>query len=272
MKLKRLFPLVLILLSYACSTSTTHETVSTSPTEGKETKPTKSSKSYAQPIVEKRTLEQKDETCEGRNCARVCITYPYLSKFGKPNQTLDKEVRSILSIYIPRKKRIRKTEDFADMFIEQYRKFKQKFPDSKTAWYVNLNIKAYQPTKDILSFKIDSESYTGGVHSTKEIRFLNIHPTGQRLSKEELFTDIEAVRKLGEKAFRKQNGLKASDDLAAQGFLFENNRFALPKQIGFNKGGLVLYFNSYDIGSYSEGPIEWSVPLDQIKSYLRDLP
>ena len=67
--------------------------------------------------------------------------------------------------------------------------------------------------------------------------------------------------------FRKQEGLSPTQSL--ENYFFENQKFSLNTNFLITKKGLLFYYNSYEIRSYAEGPMELLVPYTAISGLLK---
>ena len=75
-------------------------------------------------------------------------------------------------------------------------------------------------------------------------------------------------KKFAEKAFRKHFEIADHYTINATGFMFNEDKFELPNTLIFNKKGLILYYNTYEISSYTEGPKQLFLPYEEISDYL----
>ena len=50
--------------------------------------------------------------------------------------------------------------------------------------------------------------------------------------------------------------------------MFEEDAFYLPENIGFTPKGIQLLYNQYEVSSFAEGPIEVTIPYNEVKKYL----
>ena len=50
--------------------------------------------------------------------------------------------------------------------------------------------------------------------------------------------------------------------------MFEDEKFQLPQNIFFTDKGLLLYYNSYEIASYADGPKELLFSYKEVNDYL----
>lgn len=123
---------------------------------------------------------------------------------------------------------------------------------------------------NLVSMKTAKDVYTGGAHPLYSIMFSNFDgKTGQYLFKEDLFTDIEAVRRIAEKHFRKHFKMDDNQDINNDGNFWFTDGFQLSDNIGFDDKNLILYYNPYEIAAYAFGPTEILIPISEIKDYLK---
>ena len=102
-------------------------------------------------------------------------------------------------------------------------------------------------------------------------RYINIDTrTGARIDDDDLFIAgfREELYRLGEGAFRRARGLGPDESLSEAGFWFDENRFALNDNMGITRGGLVFYFNDYEIAPHALGPTAVFLRYDQLGSVL----
>lgn len=154
-------------------------------------------------------------------------------------------------------------------FQEGFRKMQAEFPDELTGWEATVEaVKAYEDSR-VLSLRMDTYIFTGGAHGYPARRFLNFdRKTGKELDPEELLRDPEAFAEHAEAAFRRQYGIDAGAPINSTGFMFEENRFVLPGNMGLTADGLVLHYNPYEAASYADGPLVVTFPLEEIRAFL----
>ena len=68
--------------------------------------------------------------------------------------------------------------------------------------------------------------------------------------------------------FRQKEGIPKDKSINHTGFMFEQDSFYLPENMGFTKEGLKLLYNPYEVASYADGPIEFTLTHAEIKKYL----
>jgi hypothetical protein len=129
---------------------------------------------------------------------------------------------------------------------------------------------------ELAIFTIDRSEYTsvgmtdytfmGGAHPNSFTVYYSYDKrTGNRLTKSDFISDINALTEIAEPLFRELHGLESDQDLEEAGFWFENNKFALNENFYFEDTEMVFYFNSYEITAYAAGPTELRIPVSEIK-------
>ena len=64
-----------------------------------------------------------------------------------------------------------------------------------------------------------------------------------------LLKDADAFTVFAESAFRKQYGISSDAPINSTGFMFEDNQFQLPQNMGLTPQGMVLHYNPYEAAS-----------------------
>jgi len=116
---------------------------------------------------------------------------------------------------------------------------------------------------------LNSYLFTGGAHGYTTRTFLNFNKRkGKEIENWELFKDLEHFKNFAEAKFRFQEDIPANNPINSTGFMFEQDEFYLPENIGFTEKGLVLLYNQYEVASYADGAIELVLPYGEVKKYL----
>src|SRR5690606_11666613 len=63
--------------------------------------------------------------------------------------------------------------------------------------------------------------------------------------------------------------IPATESINSTGFMFENDVFYLPRNIGFTDDGLLLVYERYEVASYADGPIRLTFPYPEIGRFLK---
>jgi len=74
---------------------------------------------------------------------------------------------------------------------------------------------------------------------------------------------------LVELKFRKHFEIPTGASINSTGFLFDNDIFKLPSNVGFSKYGVVFHYNQYEAASYTNGPLEFTMSYQKLKAYLK---
>jgi hypothetical protein len=163
-------------------------------------------------------------------------------------------------------------EAFAQAFISEAETANTEEEEFARPWYGNLSIKVLPqlPATQTLSFEFFDDQYTGGAHPNTIVEYVNFDVFSRKsLSKADLIQPSMMARfaYLASTIFRKQEGLSPTQSL--ENYFFENQKFSLNSNFLITKKGLLFYYNSYEIRSYAEGPMELLVPYTAISGLLK---
>ena len=177
------------------------------------------------------------------------------------NYSIEKAVITALQIGNADHIEIETIQESITSFNDEFENFKSDFPESLQVWNAQIDGEILFQSPEIISISITSYVNTGGAHGILNISFLNFDSTtGKQIMNKELFTNIETFKEIAEIHFNE--AIKEKD------MRFEADKFKLPENISYTEDGLVLLYNTYEIAPYSTGIIEFSIPFDEIESYL----
>lgn len=138
-------------------------------------------------------------------------------------------------------------------------------------WELNSKADTTFASPKLLTVRFESYAYTGGAHPNSNVSFHNFdRRTGRYLTLNDLIADTTALLKVVERAFRADQDLRPQDNLEEQGYFLQDGRFPLPANVGMGRGGMIFYYNPYEVAAYAVGPIELTVPYGQLNGVLRD--
>ena len=141
--------------------------------------------------------------------------------------------------------------------------------DIGRAWEIELVIYIDNDRSNFVTVSLAEWKYTGGAHGNFFTGYHHLDvPTGRKLGLKDFFVDINALNKVAEPYFRKEAGLESDDNLADAGYWFEDNAFMVPDNFTFNGQEVVFLYNIYEIGPYSAGATELSIPLKEIEDLI----
>lgn len=222
-------------------------------------------------FVNKTVVKKSGENCEleGQFCS--IISLEMLRATGpeevsqKINKRLEEHVIRIVST--EEAPRSESAEELAENFLKQQQRTAEEFEESMP-WKAVVNQSVYSNTDSLVSIGVDARIFTGGAHGYSSLTFLNFNPkTGEQLPNNALFT--EEFTKYAEKKFREKENIPMNTNINSTGFLFENDSFQLPQNIGFGTDSLLLVYNPYEISSYAEGEISMKFALDEVQQFLK---
>lgn len=130
-----------------------------------------------------------------------------------------------------------------------------------------------QPLKDwgrLKQFSVRSDLYTGGAHGLPSLQYVVLDP---RARKQLQLTDVmtpAGIAKL-RTILREKNRQRILADMSAADAAdyMETFKFELSENFVFGRTGLEFLYNVYEIASYAEGQIEFTVPYTELKGFMR---
>ena len=219
------------------------------------------------------TFEPLDFITEDcNNCPKVTIHIPRALD-DKPisniiNNSVKEEVISLL-IYDDE---IEATniEEAIQSFKNGYLELKKMYPDEPVGWEADIEGKVTYEDKNILTIQVNAYSFTGGAHGFSSTRFLNFDKAKVlEMETMELFKDPLEFQSFAEGKFRDQEKIPVNGSINATGFMFEDDKFYLPENIGFTQEGLQLFYEQYEVASYADGPIILTLKFKELEPYLK---
>jgi hypothetical protein len=217
-------------------------------------------------------VEKSYEACnpEEGNCTFISVNYPVAEGKTDAAKRINQEITNhIIEVVDYRdEKKIESVESLADRFIKNFEDTANDFPEQNIPWEASVLGEISLRTEELISFRFNSEIFTGGAHGYSSVSFLNFNPeTGAPYSHEELFTS--AFKDFFEEKFRKDQNIPQDEPINSNGLFFEDDKFVLPQNIGFTQDELVLHYNAYEISSYADGNIIYRFPYAEVEEFLK---
>lgn len=206
------------------------------------------------------------------NCPKVSVHIPKALD-DKPisniiNNSVKEEVISLL-IYDDEIEAANIAEAIQS-FKNGYLELKKMYPDEPVGWEADIEGKVTYEDKNILTIQVSSYSFTGGAHGFSSTRFLNFDKAkALEMETLDLFNDPLEFQSFAEGKFRDQEKIPANGSINATGFMFEDDEFYLPENIGFTQEGLQLFYEQYEVASYADGPIILTLKFKELEPYLK---
>jgi hypothetical protein len=154
-------------------------------------------------------------------------------------------------------------------FMASYEKLQSENPSDTFGWEGKAEGKVAYTSEKIVNIEIDHYTFTGGAHgySVKRSLIFDLE-TGKSIIHKSLFKDLMGFTKFAEARFRKQFNIAPNTPINSGGLMFENETFSLPETIFLTNKGLLLYYNTYEIASYANGPQQLLIPYAEANAFL----
>ena len=76
--------------------------------------------------------------------------------------------------------------------------------------------------------------------------------------------DVAGFKILAESYFKNETDTKEQ----VEDYFFGEG-FQLPANLGFDKNGIILLYNNYEIASYAQGITKFTIPYEEAKAFLK---
>lgn len=223
-----------------------------------------------------RMVERQDGVCgaEGGGCARVQIVWPTVAGEQTPQKAaLDREIDALLLRPWADGPTAASPEALADGSIAEWRRFRTEHPDATGDWQVRRAIRVVFETPTLLTLALENVGQTGAEHSFAALRLRMLRPdTAAPVAIGDLLVDggVAQLTVLAEQAFRAKRRVAPGASLAAAGFTFPDDRFALSDDVGVVRDGIAVHWDTAEIAPYAEGPTDLLLPWASVQTLLRD--
>ena len=231
-------------------------------------------KAASSPLVsfERRSLlkgAEKDCDSLAQDCSSISLKY--LSAVGTEERVRNINTSLFLHLrrlVLPEEPGMETDYDkLARQFLAQAEKATGEFP-GEAPWRVTIEEKLYFRQEGLISIGIEAFVFTGGAHGYSSLSFLNFDPaTGDLLSPEDIF--LSGFTELAETYFRQKWDIPLKGNINSTGFRFENDRFRLPSNLGFDSENVVLVYDASRIGPKPSGQITVEIPRQQAWPFLK---
>jgi hypothetical protein len=150
-------------------------------------------------------------------------------------------------------------------FDDEYKAFVSEFGESSQAWTANVDGDVAYQSDQVICVTLESYLDTGGAHGNGNTAFLNFNPkTGALLKLDDMVKDVAGFKILAESYFKNETDTKEQ----VEDYLFGEG-FQLPANLGFDKNGIILLYNNYEIASYAQGITKFTIPYEEAKAFLK---
>jgi hypothetical protein len=206
------------------------------------------------------------------SCTYAIITYPHFTDSSNSviNTLLDDKIMLLTSDFSKKGSQHASLEDIAVAFVNDYETFKNDFSDYELGWYLQISSELIYHTEQLISFKIETGTFTGGAHPNSSTNyFVYDLQSKKELSTKNIISDTTQFKQILEQAFREQSGLEAGQSFADAGFYINDGDFVLNDNIGITEDAVIVHFNAYEIAPYALGPTTIELKREKIEKILK---
>jgi hypothetical protein len=183
------------------------------------------------------------------------------------NTALREEIISLLSFEDSLE--VANIQDAIRSFQLGYEQIRKLYADEPAGWKAEIFGEVSYEDEYLVSIKLQTYIFTGGAHGYGSVRYLNFDKhRGAEMEHWQLFRNEPEFQQFAELKFRQDQNIPQGKSINSTGFMFEDDRFYLPENIGLSAEGLTLYYNQYEVASYADGPIEITLPFGEIDEFL----
>ena len=162
-------------------------------------------------------------------------------------------------------------KDLCAYFIKQHDSIYVDTFESTRNWVSEKSINVKFQHYPFISLSTTWYEFTGGAHGNHGTIFTNYNcETQSGITIQDIFDAKQHLEltKIAEQIFRKNEGLKETDDYS--NYFFDNGKFILPDNFSIRKNGLLFQYGIYEIKPYVDGTTDLFVPFDDIKYLIGD--
>ncbi len=225
-------------------------------------------------LIEQHTLTQNTITeCDNKPCPQVTIDYLSYSGEQEVIAPINKKIEQFIiqSLYLgdPEVNATALTpQEAVEGFIKDYWRDTSEFPEIHE-YEAEISIEETYRSKELATVALSQYTYTGGAHGNGSVAYVNFDiKTGEIILNEQLIKDKEGLSKIAEKKLREDYKIPESEDINSTVFWFENDKFYLSEDIGFEEDKVVIHYNQYEIASYADGSIDIELTFSEVAPFL----
>ena len=165
------------------------------------------------------------------------------------------------------------TEVYQELRNQYYEDIDNLEGENQPSWYWYQLQKSNEilfEDESILSYSVQHSDYTGGAHGSFNALYYTIDLNEVRTITEESIFKPNYFKFLTTQIINnlmKQYNVETPDKLMEEGF-FDINEIAPNNNFWVNDKGVHYIYNQYEIAPYSMGPIEVTIPYEDIKSII----
>ena len=141
--------------------------------------------------------------------------------------------------------------------------------DMAMSWEMSLENDVERNSEGVLTLSFSQYSFTGGAHGNGSLKYVNVDLHQKKIiGVEDIIIDTVAFKKLGEAKMRAFFDLSEDDSFMEVGLTTEE--FPMTDNLGFTENGVILFYNSYEIGPYSMGTVDLEFTYEELIGIIKD--
>ncbi len=170
------------------------------------------------------------------------------------------------------KKEVKLSNQFFVSCLDSFHKQAlQDYSDAEysSLWAYDVDCRVLEQDENFITLSNFIYTFTGGAHGNTYQQYISFDKkTGKELKLSDIVSNLDEFNEIAEKEFRIALEL-GSENFEDLGFWFENNKFSCNDNFYFTENGINFLFNTYEIGPYAVGQVEFSVPYTLSKHLLK---
>ena len=207
---------------------------------------------------------------EKKEPVNISVIYPKLDDMSEWSVKINKGIESKIAeqiAFFQEDTDSLTMDDAIAQFESRFTSFKNDFESDAAPWEVNINSEVVFQSVNVITISIDSYTFTGGAHGNSVITLLNFDPkTGELYSQEQMLSAAKDLTDLVKRHFKEESASKNNGNTADY---FFGDDFKLPENIGFNEEGVIFLYNNYELSSFADGILEFTIPYSEISKFLK---
>lgn len=269
---KILFVLVICFAVSSCGKDDTNKDAKSDTKDSKTTENIKSEK--LEFVMKEFSKSHNDCNRDSVGCSYVSYKYPEILNEDiktNVNGTIMSYLRDSI-YYVEDEQSNKDLNELAVKFFAEYDTIMSVTDGMESTYALDVNSEVISETEDDFTVSVSYYINTGGAHPNSLLKYMVFNKkSGNLMTLEDILNPgyETQLNKLIDGAFRKEKGLSPEDDLTKKGNLFEN-KITFNNNFTVTNDSLKFYYNNYEIAAYAYGPTEISIPLSDLKEFLKE--
>lgn len=211
-----------------------------------------------------------EENIESSTDTEISINYPISTTKTETGKLINKTLENYIAAQLNLSEESTKNTNIKEalkQFNTEFVSFKKEFPEASQKWEAFIDGEVTFQSAELISIAINSYLDTGGAHGNTHVKFFNFNAqTGKLYSKDDLIVNADELSKVVQKKLKAE--IEANSNEESMEDIFFGKEFQLPESIGYSDEGLIILYNPYEIASYAQGIIEFTIPFEEVSIFL----